>query len=423
MSDLFAIKGTFIYTPTKTTFRVEVGYMIVEGGISKGIFPEMPTEYGEIPIEDYTGQLIIPGFSDLHLHGPQYPLCANGMDLELLDWLETYTFPQESKFKDTEYAREVYTMFVNELTESFTTRACIFGTIHTPSNLVMMDLLEDSGLMTYVGKVNMDRNCPDIIREVDAETSWKDTIDWIEAAQKQFIRTKPIITPRFIPVCSDELMNHLGDLKKQYQMPYQSHLSENPSEIAWIKELCPESRDYTDAYDRRGAFSEGASTVMAHCVYLTEKEEAVMKEKHVFIAHCPDSNMNVSSGIAPIRKYLDNDLNVGLGSDIGGGASLSMFYVMRAAIQSSKMYWRLIDTKFQPLTLEEVFYMGTKGGGAFFGKVGSFEEGYQVDALVLKDYENSTGKDFTPQQRLEKLVYLGNYSHIVAKYVGGEKLK
>ncbi len=422
MVNRYAIKGTFIETPSKKGFVIQEGYLIVENGISQGIYEELPKEMLDIWIEDYSGKIIIPGISDIHLHGPQYPICGNGMDLELLEWLDTYTFPQEAKFIDKEYAKTVYQAFVKELKNSYTTRACIFGTIHQPANLILMDLLEESGLITYVGKVNMDRNSPKILIEKSAEISAKQTEEWIQIAQKHYKNTKPIITPRFIPTCTDELMKILGDLKKEYKIPYQSHLSENTSEIRWVQELCPNSESYTNAYDNLGAFGEESTTIMAHCVYLSQEEQEFLKKHQVYIAHCPDSNINLASGIAPAREYLNKDLLVGLGSDIGGGASLDMFYIIRSAIQSSKLYWRLIDQEALPLKLEEVFYMATKVGGSFFGKVGSFEKGYEVDALVLEDLKSNIG-ELTPVQRLEKLIYLGDYSNIYAKYIYGNRIK
>jgi guanine deaminase len=394
-----AIKGTFIYTATKEAFTVKEGYLVMQDGLSLGVKSELDDPC--IEVHDYTGYLVIPGLIDLHLHAPQYPICANGMDLELLDWLETYTFPQEAKFSDPAYANDIYPVFVKEITDSYTTRACIFGTIHEEANFILMDHLEASGLIAYVGKVNMDRHAPAYLIEADAKTSLEETKLWLEASRERYQRTKPIITPRFIPVCSDELMHGLGELKKTFQVPYQSHLSENASEIQWIGDLCPESKSYTDAYLKRGAFGVESSTIMAHCIHLSEEEERVLKQNKVYIAHCPDSNINLSSGIAPIRRYINQQQFVGLGSDIAGGASLDMFYVMRSAIQSSKMYEKYVDENDVALKLEEVFYLATKGGGAFFGQVGSFEPGYEVDAVILKDFDRHAHKTLTPIQRLE----------------------
>lgn len=211
-------------------------------------------------------------------------------------------------------------------------------------------------------------------------------------------------------------------IQMRYQMPVQSHLSENFGEISWVQELCPDSEFYGDAYDRFGLFGVDCKTIMAHCVHSDERELARMKENGVFIVHCPESNMNLASGIAPIRTYLEEGLHVGLGSDVAGGATENMFTAMAHAIQASKLRWRLKDDSLKPLTVPEVFYMATKGGGEFFGKVGSFEEGYELDAVVLDDSRLEHPQDLTIQQRLERMIYFSDDREIYAKYVAGEKL-
>lgn len=419
--DLFVLKGTFIYSITKQEMEIIDGYLLSVNGICQGIYKDITNEMDGVPIYDYTGKIIIPGLVDLHLHAPQYTYRATGMDLELLDWLEIYTFPEESKYLDLEYAKKAYSQFAKDLKNSLTTRACIFGTIHKDATLMLMDLLEETGLKTMVGKVNMDRNCSDDLRE-DSEKSIVETILFIEQAKKQYKNTLPILTPRFIPTCSDELMEKISEIKEKYQVPLQSHLSENPSEIEWVKQLRPTSKSYAFAYDELGSFGSFGNTVMAHCVYLTQEEERLIKERNAFIAHCPESNLNLSSGIAPVRRFLDQNIKIGLGSDVAGGTSIHLWKAMSLSIQASKMYWRLIDSTCPSLTLEEVFYMATKGGGEFFGKVGSFEKGYETDALILQDDNLTTMKELSPKERLERLVYLGDQHNIVEKYVAGKRI-
>ena len=161
---------------------------------------------------------------------------------------------------------------------------------------------------------------------------------------------------------------------------------------------------------------------MAHCVHSDAREIARMKANGVFVAHCPESNMNLASGVAPIRTYLDEGLHVGLGSDVAGGSTENLFLAMAHAIQASKLRWRLKDDSLKPLTLPETFYMATKGGGAFFGKVGSFEEGYDLDLIVLDDARLKHPQQLSIEQRLERMVYLADEREIHAKYVAGEQL-
>ena len=205
-------------------------------------------------------------------------------------------------------------------------------------------------------------------------------------------------------------------------MPMQSHLSENYGEITWVQELCPESQFYGDAYDQFGLFGKDCRTIMAHCVHSGPQEIERMKENGVFIAHCPESNTNLSSGVAPVRTYLQEGMHVGIGSDVAGGTTENLFAAMRYAIQSSKLRWRLKDDTLAPLTMTEVFYMTTKGGGEFFGKVGSFEPEYEFDAVVLDDSRLKHPQEMSISQRLERMIYLADEREVYAKYVAGEKI-
>ena len=417
---VFILKGNIIYTESPQEFEVcEHGYLVCGDGKVQGVYRTLPFKYGGIPVTDYGDCLIIPGLVDLHIHAPQYSYRGLGMDMELLEWLEVNTFPEEAKFEYPDYAEKSYRIFAENMRRSATTRACVFATVHREATLLLMDMMEKSGLCTYVGKVNMDRNAPDYLRE-ETEESASETVEWIkDVIHRKYQNTLPILTPRFTPSCTDELMEDLKKIQIRYSLPLQSHLSENPGEIAWVKELCPWSEFYGDAYDRFGLFGADCPTVMAHCVYSDDREIARMKENGVFIAHCPESNMNVSSGIAPVRKFLREGLHVGLGSDVAGGSTENLFMAMAHAVQSSKLRWRLQDPSLEALSAAEVFYMATKGGGAFFGKVGSFEPGYEFDAVVLDDSRLKTPLSLDVKSRLERIIYFSDDREIRAKYVRG----
>ena len=246
---------------------------------------------------------------------------------------------------------------------------------------------------------------------------------WIEEAQKRFCKMRPILTPRFIPTCSDGLMKKLADIQEKYHLPVQSHLSENMGEIEWVRELCPNTGFYGEAYSQFGMFGNKYPAIMAHCVHSTEEEMELMAKQNVFIAHCPQSNTNLSSGVAPIRKYLDMGIKMGLGSDVAGGFDLSIFRAMADALQVSKLRWRLLDTDLTPLKVEEAFYLATKGGGQFFGKVGSFEDGFEFDAVVLDDSSLRTMRELNVKERIERLIYLADDRCVVDKYIAGENVK
>lgn len=419
----FAIRGNICYSQDQKKIQImEKGYVICEDGKSAGIFEELPEQWKGILCYDYGDRLILPGFVDLHVHAPQYTFRGLGMDLELIDWLNTHTFPEEKKYQDLDYAKEAYRIFTEDLASSATTRACVFGTCHKEATLWLMEQMEEAGLAGYVGKVNMDRNSSEGLCEKSARISAQDTESWIRAASG-LSNVRPILTPRFIPTCSDELMERLSDLQKKYEIPVQSHLSENLSEIEWVKELQPEASCYGDAYRMHGLFGGDCPTIMAHCVHSCEEEVQMMKEQGVFVAHCPESNANLSSGIAPAKRYLDLGMNMGLGTDVAAGSSLSMFRAMAMAIQCSKLRWRLADQSTGPLTVEEVFYLATKGGGAFFGKVGSLEAGYEFDAVVVDDTRIRHAGELSVRDRLERLIYLDQDAFIEAKYVKGRSIR
>lgn len=419
----FILKGNICFSEDVHTLKtLKDGYLLCEGGKTKGVFETLPEEYKDYPLEDCKDQLIIPGLVDLHIHAPQYSFRGLGMDLELLDWLNTNTFPEEAKYQDLDYARKAYSIFADSMKRSGTTRACIFATIHKEATRLLMDLMEETGLKTYIGKVNMDRNSPEYLCESDAARSEEDTVDWLLTSVSGYDNVKPILTPRFIPSCTDELMERLGRIQKRFELPVQSHLSENQGEIAWVQELCPTTRFYGEAYDQFGLFGGEVLTVMAHCVSSSEEEIKLMRERGVYIAHCPQSNTNLSSGIAPVRTYLDMGMNIGLGSDVAGGSGESIFRAMADAIQVSKLRWRLKDDSLKPLTIEEAFYMGTLGGGSFFGKAGTFREGYEFDALILDDSSLRHPQPLTLKERLERFIYLSDDRHIAGKFVAGERV-
>ena len=246
----------------------ENAYAVCEEGICRGVFDEIPERYSALKVIDCTDKLIIPGLVDLHIHASQFPYRGMGMDCELMEWLKENAFPEESRYADAEYASRAYGIFARKMKESATTRAVIFATIHPEATLILTDCMEESGVVSYVGKVNMDRNAPPELTEESAARSAEDTRRFAEeCAARGYRRTKPIITPRFVPSCTDELMAALGRIREEYGLQVQSHLSENPEEIELVRKLAPEAAFYGDAYDRFDLFGRTGKTVMAHCVY------------------------------------------------------------------------------------------------------------------------------------------------------------
>jgi guanine deaminase len=434
MNENFVIQGDICWSKSSTVLEtMPDSFLVCIDGKSAGVFSRLPDQYAALPLSRYDRKLIIPGLVDLHTHAPQFALRGRGMDLELLDWLTTHIFPEEAQYRDPEYARAAYNLFVDHIKRGPNTRAVVYATVHVPATMILMDLLEESGLVSMVGKVNMDRNCPDTLREESAAVSLNATREWLDAyaaRADKYRGTKPILTPRFIPSCSDELLRGLGALRRVMNLPVQSHLCESRRELEWVRELCPASGGYGEAYrdfDLFGSEETTAPTVMAHCVWSDEKEMTLMARRGVFAAHCPQSNANLSSGIAPVRRLLDAGVDVGLGSDIAGGAHCSVLRAMADAIQVSKLRRSLLSVDEKPLTLEEAFYCGTVGGGSFFGKTGmgfsgSFDPGNDFDALVIDDGTLTDPAESLIRNRLERIIYTSGNIHIAAKYVRGRRL-
>ena len=418
MKELQIFKGDIIFTPTPQEFvSLEGGYIVVSNGKVEGVFKERPEIYNGLEITDFGRQLIIPAFVDLHVHAPQFYQAGIGMDKPLIPWLNSHTFPLEGRFIDPEFAREVYSRFVNELIRHGTLRVCIYATIHKESTEILFNILASRGIGAFVGKINTDRNSPHYLQE-DTSVSLQETEELI-IKYKDHPLVKPILTPRFAPTSSEELLKGLGYLAKKYNVPVQSHLSENTQEVKWVKELFPSLATYADVYFHYGLLGQ-TPTLMAHAIHLEERELKLIENNEVWLVHCPESNINLSSGIMPIRELLEMNIKLGLGSDIGAGHNVAMYRVIVRAIQLSKIR-NFFEPEIKPLTTAEAFYLGTKGGGSFFGKVGSFEPGYSFDAIVVDDKQPKS-VDFSLKDRLQRFLYTGEADNITARFVEGKRI-
>lgn len=414
-------KAHILFTKERSHFEVlENGYVAVENGCVTGVSTNLANLDGQnAEVIDFGNCLLIPAMNDMHVHAPQVHNQAVAMDLELLPWLQNYTFPEEAKFADIHYAERMYRRFLHTQWLFGTMRSVVFGTIHTESTRLLMNLYQEAGMGALVGKVAMNRHCPENLSEdVDAAIAGNEQL--IAEFNQPNALVRPIITPRFVPSCTPELLKACGKLAAQYQLPVQSHLSENTSEIAWVAELEPESQNYGDAYNRYGLFGQ-TPTIMAHCVWTHGSELELMKRNGVMVAHCPTSNFNIASGMAPIRMFLEEGLSVGLGSDISGGHDLNMFRMLVYAIQVSKIQYQQDHSK-PFLTLSEIFWIATKSAGSFFGKVGSFEPGYEFDALVIDDSVLHPS-EYSLLHRLERFIYVGDDRQIVHRFCRGEEVK
>lgn len=414
------LHGTIVHTPTKEVFDCHPdSYLISEDGKVTGIFQELPEKYKNVPVLDYGNSLILPGLCDMHVHAPQFVYRGLGIDLQLMEWLDRYAFPTEARFADLSYARIYYEAFADALAKNGTTRAVIFGTLHAPATELLMEILEKKKIGAYVGKINMDTLSPDYLCETPKQ-SLADTRKWIEDTKDRFHLVKPAVTPRFIPTCSTSVLEGLGKLAQEYDLPVHSHISEDLGEMSIVRDRYPQYDNDGDVYDHFGLLT--SRTVMAHFIYPTRHEMELIKERGVTIAHCPQSNGNVAAGIPPIRQMLDLGVKVGLGSDIAGGYSVSIFRAMSEAVYLSKLQWLRSEKKDSFLSVPESFYLGTKGGGQFFGKVGSFETSYELDAIVVDDRSLCVPADrLSTEERVERVIHLSDDRNIIARFVSGEQ--
>ena len=417
----YVLHGNVLSVPTLGRLEaVKDGYIVLNGeGVIEGVFESLPERFRQGQLADYGDALIMPSFCDMHLHAPQYPMLGMGMDLPLLDWLNTYTFRTEARFSDVDYARMHYRSLAERLVNYGTTRVCMFSSIHADATLVLMEELERAGISGYVGKVNMDRNSPEYYCET-AEESKRETLRWLDACDR-FSRIRPIITPRFTPSCSNDLMEWLGKVANERNLPVQSHLSENTSEIEWVRSLHPDCAQYWETYAKYGLWKPG--TLMAHCVHSDAREREAIRTHGVTVVHCADSNTNISSGVAPIRTMLDEGIDVVLGSDIAGGANLSMLNVIQMSIRVSKI--RRIESGWTTpfLSVAEGFYLGTSAGAKYFGAKPGFHKGEKLHAVVIDDREYPDTERLTLRERFDRAVYIAEPKDIVAVYGAGKRLK
>ncbi|XP_063704173.1 guanine deaminase [Culicoides brevitarsis] len=393
-------------------------------------------------------QFLMPGFIDCHIHAPQMPNIGLGLDKPLLEWLDTYTFPLESKYRDVEFARKIYQKVVRNCLDFGTTTACYFATIHKEASEALVEECISQGQRAFIGKVNMNMNAPDFYIET-LHDSVKNTEDFVEfTLGKNNKLVQPVITPRFAITCDESLMKSLAAIAKNHNLLIQSHISENLNEISFVKELFPKAGSYANVYKECGLLTE--KTIMAHCCHLENDELDIFRNTGTSAIHCPTSNSNLSSGLCDVRRIQDSSVRVGLGSDISGGNKVGIFDVMRHALdvsqhlkfikqQEIKGTGKLAPTEknstYVPMNYKNVFYLATQGGADSLSighKVGNFIPGKEFDALMIDtslmpiiDYEiESTRKDGNEiLDKLEKFIYVGDDRNIIEVYVNGKEVK
>ncbi|XP_062874271.1 guanine deaminase [Trichomycterus rosablanca] len=374
-----------------------------------------------------TYEFLMPGMVDTHIHAPQYLYSGTHLDLPLLDWLSTYTFPVESRYEDLEFAEDVYNKVVKRTLCNGTTTACYFATIHTDASLLLGQIADHFGQRAFVGKVCMDLNSMVPHYKEQAQESQEETLRFIhELLERKYAHVKPVVTPRFAVSCSSSLLSSLGKISKNYDLRIQSHISENKSEVELVKKLFPNCASYTDVYLKHDLLTH--KTVMAHGCYLSDEELKIFREKGAAISHCPNSNISLISGMLNVRNVLNHKVKLGLGTDVAGGYSTSMLDAIRRAMDTSKAL-SMQDPHLQPLTFKEAFRLATLGGSEALmldDCIGNFEVGKDFDALRVNLCVPGSPVDVFPgdgpEVILEKFLNLGDDRNIVEVYVAGRRV-
>ena len=379
------------------------GFLVIDGDKFVRVAREDPrSEFPDAEFRDFKKKIILPGFVDIHVHLPQLAIMGSGQG-ELIAWLNTYTYPEEARFADPAHAENISTAFFDELVANGTTTAVIYSSVHERATEIAFTAAQSKGVRAFIGKVMMDRNSPEALLE--------DTEDSIRASMRLFDkwdnaaggRLRYVFTPRFAASCSMPLMERVGQIARETGAFVQSHLSENKDEVRWIRELFPDQPSYTAVYDDAGLLGE--RSIMAHCVHLSSEETALLVKRRTKIAFCPYSNRTLRSGTMPYRKLRDAGLTIGLGTDVAGGPSLSMFEQMREAINATG------------ITPAEALYLATVAGASALGlsgRIGSFDPGKDADFLVAdaKAYGN-------PLDALSTLCLHGDKRSVAEVYVRG----
>lgn len=444
-----SVLTTFIHTPKLGVIECAKDALIAldDQGVIQSVLRSNEDDYQQniaaarasnSLVEFGSDHYLFPGFVDLHIHAPQWPQLGSALDVPLEVWLQEHTFPLEAKYEDAAFAREVYADLVSSLLANGTTTAVYFATIHAEATRILADTCSAKGQRSFVGKVVMDNadECPEYYRDKDTETALTETAEFIEYVQTQHSDedlVKPIITPRFIPSCTDDALRGLGDLVEKTGCHVQTHCSESDWQHGYVIERTGKS----DANALRDFGLMTRHTVLAHGNFLTDDDMAVVKEAGAGVAHCPLSNYFFSNAVFPLRRALEKGVRVGLGTDISGGPSASMLENCRHVVNSSRLLEEGVRadldrsdrrTEDSRADFREALYIATAGGAEVLDlKVGKFEVGYKFDAILIDPFAKNAPiyKDFglfDLEGIAEKIIMLATRANIAKTYVGGENV-
>ncbi len=406
----------------QATHFLEDGLLVIrDGKVVEAIdYTSVPTaRLKRLPITDYRGKLLLPGFIDTHIHFPQTEMIASYGE-QLLAWLNTYTFPTERKFANADYARQRADFFIQELLRNGTTTAMVFATVYPQSVDALFNAAAQKNMRLITGKVMMDRNAPDYLRDT-TQQSYEDSKALIKKWHHHG-RLLYAVTPRFAPTSTPEQLALAGRLLKEFPDVYlQTHLSENKNEIAWVESLFPERKNYLDVYAHYGL--TGSHSVFAHAVHLDSDEIHTLSASHSAVAFCPTSNLFLGSGLFRLRPLKNAGIRVGMGTDVGAGTSFSL-------LQTLNEGYKVQQLQGEKLSAREGLYQATLGGATALSlddKIGNFLPGKEADFVVL-DWAATPLQQLRQSQahsldeKLFALMMQGDDRNILATYVNGTRV-
>jgi guanine deaminase len=391
-----------------------------------GAYSALADRYPGVAVEHLPGRLLAPGFVDLHIHYPQTDVIGSPAD-GLLPWLENYTFPHESRFRDADYAGEVAQFFLDELARNGVTTALTFATSHPTSVEALLSRAQARGMRMIAGKVLQDRHSPDGVRD-QTEQSLIDTEDLIRRWHGRD-RLGYAITPRFAPTCSDAQMRGAAELAARYPDVWiQSHVAENVDEVRWVRELYPDARSYLGVYGDFGLLRERA--IYAHCIHLDDNDRALMRETGAAAAVSPTSNLFLGSGFFDYASANRTGLRYGLASDVGGGTSFSPFHTMLAAynVGRASVTGGGLPKQGVSLAPSHLWWQHTAGAAhalGLHGVVGNLAPGCEADFIVINPaatplLARKTAQAASLEELLFSLIVLGDDRLVERTIIAGD---
>ena len=431
---MLAIRCRIFQTPAPHDLEVHDDVVVEVDGDTIARVIDAVDYRGDVDVELGPNQVLVPGFVDLHIHAPQWPQLGTGYDVPLDEWLLEYTFPTEAQFSDADYARDVWDDMVPSLLAHGTTTAVYYGSIHVEATTALAEACINYGQRAWVGRTAMDHptGTPDYYRDAtpaDALASTKKSIAEIEHLEDPLALVRPIITPRFIPACTDELLTELGALAEETGHLVQTHCSENDWEHNYVLERHHMSD--AESLDRFGLLR--ANAVLAHGCLLGDSDLDLITAVGAGIAHCPLSNIYFGDAVFPVRRAMERNVLVGLGTDIAGGPSPSLISQTARSIDVSRHLENGVDQRLDAdsrgvndsrINATTAFYLATLGGAQVLGEpLGLIEPGRKFDAvsISLDRIDNVPGCD-QPERQFEKLVRLGGRSDVTAVWVAGKQV-